>query len=149
MNYQSVQIWEGTLAENALNYSAFFSSADFIYCTYPDRPDWSQSGDFVAIDGDLLITVAPGVKRRIDLFSFLSSREVVRIPEEFSRSNFLMEVVLQASFPVNVSLFAVSPVVPLDDRIEQIYEAINTIIPLLNDLVLPTGELFTSLPPGI
>lgn len=127
------EIYSGTLTANVQNVSTFFSGADFIYLKSSDHGDWSVSGDFTEIDFDLLVTVEPGIKRRVPLESFASTREILRVPDEYSRSGWLMEVVLQASFSAQLSVFAVSAETESD--IDEIVEQVK-IIKALVDIVL-------------
>jgi hypothetical protein len=106
---EETEIWNGPLTANSLNYSSYFSDADFIYLKPVQGDDWSISGEFIEIDCDLLVTVAPGVKRRIPLGAgFVSTREVLIIPKEIADSGLLLELVLQASFVVDVVAVACS-----------------------------------------
>lgn len=139
--YQAEVIFEGSLIENALNYSSFFRNAEFIFIEWTEKPDWSQSGDFVEIDGDLLITVAPGVKRQVKLFTYLSTRDAIAIPAEYSQSGFLMELVLQSSFSVALKIYVVTPETPVN--LPELAETVSAILNLLNGNVLPTLDLLS------
>lgn len=101
----ATQIYSGPLAQNAQNYSDFFTGAKLLWLEF-EGGEWSQDGEFVEVDGDLLITVADGVKRRVDLFNYVSSREIVTVPEEIANSGLLCELVLQSSFSVNLRVHA-------------------------------------------
>lgn len=101
----ATQIYNATLTENSQNYSDFFTGAKLLWLEF-EGGEWSQDGEFVEVDGDLLITVADGVKRRVDLFDYVSSREIVTIPQEIAESGLLCELVLQASFAVSLCAFA-------------------------------------------
>jgi len=101
----ATQIYNATLTENSQNYSDFFTGAKLLWLEL-DGGEWSQNGEFVEVDGDLLITVADGVKRRVDLFDYVSSREIVTIPQEIAESGLLCELVLQASFSVSLRVVA-------------------------------------------
>jgi hypothetical protein len=106
---EETEIWNGPLTANSLNYSSYFSDADFIYLKPSQGDDWSISGEFIEIDCDLLVTVAPDVKRRIPLGAgFVSTREVLLIPKEVADSGLLMELALQASFVVDIIVVACS-----------------------------------------
>ena len=151
MAYTSSLVWDGTLTENALNFSSFFQYAEFIFVKWASRPDWSAEGDAIEIDGDLLITLEPGVKRRISLFTYLESSSVVAIPEEYSRSGFLMELVLQASFAANIQVYIVRPEeAPVDyeqltDTVSDILSALNgNVIPLLNSITGTTAPALSA-----
>ena len=123
-------IFDGSLTENSINYSDFFERADFLYITSSSVGDWSQTGEFVEIDFDLLLTLEDGIKRRIPLPErYLSTREVARIPVEYTRTGCLLEVALQASYSVDVKVWAVIEAEKFDyparlDKIEQLLEAI-------------------------
>lgn len=159
------EIYSGNLTANAQNNSAFFSGAEFLFIKSSDHPDWSVSGDFTEIDFDLLITVQPNIKRRIPLGVYASTREVIAIPKEFTRSELLMEVVMQASFTANIQLFAVRTFEPvtlpeIDEQIKVLKALIDIILlnlgvstlpqlPGAPDLpALPAGDWFPNLPGG-
>lgn len=94
-------IWSGPLVANSLNYSDYFSEADYLYLQPSQGPDWSVSGDFVEIDCSLLVTVAPSVKRQIPVTQ-ISTRDLIYIPRELADSGLLFELILQASFSVDI-----------------------------------------------
>lgn len=163
---QIEEIFSGSLTANAQNNSAFFSGAEFLFLKSSDHGDWSVTGDFTEIDFDLLVTVQPNVKRRIPLGVYASTREVIAIPEEFSRSGLLMEVVMQASFAANLQVFAVRTSEPvtlpeLEEQIRVIKALIDIVLLFLGvpnlpslpgapDLPqLPAGQWFNSLPGGV
>jgi hypothetical protein len=131
------EIYNDTLTANAQNVSAFFSGADFIYLKSSDHGDWSISGDFTEVDFDLLVTLEPGIKRRVPLESFASTRELLRVPDEYSRSGLLMEVVIQASFSAQLSVFAVSAKTESD--IDEIVEQVKIIKALVDIVMLFLG----------
>lgn len=131
------QVFNGTLAPNSQNFSTFFAEADFLFLKSSDHADWSVSGDFTEIDFDLLITVEPGVKRRIPLEAYASTREILRVPDEFSRSGLLLEVVMQASFSAQLSVYAVSAETETD--IDDIVETVKVIKALIDIVLLFLG----------
>lgn len=153
MSYVTEPVWDGQLAENALNYSVFFQYAEFIFVKWPSKPDWSVEGDAIEIDGDLLVTLEPGVKRRIDLFDYLETSSTIAIPYEYSRSGFLMELVMQSSFSVNLQIFIVKPANANGNTIDwwdtaqtlfNVSEALNgNVLPILQNILraLPSGNL--------
>lgn len=160
------EVYSGNLTANAQNVSTFFSGADFLFLKSSDHADWSISGDFTEIDFDLLITVQAGIKRRVPLESLANTREILRVPDEYSRSGLLLEVVMQASFSAQLSVFAVSAETEqdIDDVVEQvkIIKALVDIlllflgVPSLPQLpgapplpALPGGNWFPSLPGGL
>lgn len=108
MGERKTLIFDGSLAEDSVNFSDFFEQADYLYATSDSVGDWSVTGEFVEVDFDLLMTLEGGVKRRVPLpEAFLSTRELFRIPKEYVRSGCLFEVALQASFSVDLKLWAV------------------------------------------
>lgn len=130
MGERKTLIFDGALTEDTVNLSDFFERADYLYATSESVGDWSQTGEFVEVDFDLLITLEDGVKRRVPVNErYLSTREVVRIPQEYSRSGCLLEVALQASFSVDLKLWAVIESEKFDypvrfDDLEQLLESI-------------------------
>lgn len=159
------EIYSGNLTANSQNNSAFFSGAEFLFIKSSDHPDWSVSGDFTEIDFDLLVTVQPNIKRRIPLGVYASTREVIAIPEEYTRSGLLLEVVMQASFTANIQLFAVSTtqlvtLPEIDEQVKVIKALLDIILlslgvsnlptlPGAPDLPeLPAGDWFSNLPEG-
>lgn len=139
-------IFDGELTPNALNFSSFFSGASFIYLKSSDAPDWSQTGDFTEIDVDLLVTVEPNVKRRVPLeLNYASTRELIRIPSEFSDPKCLVELVFQASFAANLEVWAVSVPVPENDvDLVEEFERLRALVNLV--LFLVGGPSLPSLP---
>jgi hypothetical protein len=71
------------------------------------------------------------------LESFASTRELLRVPDEYSRSGFLMEVVMQASFSAQLSVFAVSAETETD--IDEIVEQVKIIKALVDIVMLFLG----------
>jgi hypothetical protein len=153
------QIFSGTTNPAATDQSATFSGADFLFFTAPALPpgdNYEIAGALYVevIDtqdiGGVTITTSYGV-REIDLpIEVFDTSQVVRIPDELTRSGLNMSLCIATAYSIDLEVYAVDTA-GAGASLQDILDLLNAIQTVLNTLNLASiaaqlGALVAILP---
>ena len=147
------KIWDGPTTEGNLDLSSPFENADFlIFQSQVDGDELEIAAalqiNLVGIEsiGGIEISVIYGTKEIPLDVDFISTSEIICIPEELSQTGQSMRLILATSYSVSLSIYAASRGVSdqgLNARLAEINQKIDELLLANTEILTISGEILT------